>query len=234
MKLDKQRRAAAGGLHPARAPALRARAQVRGDHARQPVGAGLRRRLDHPAHPGQAASPSRSTSSSNMFDARPRGSGQRNSLRRLRRRRSPAAAQDLNAAIAGLQAPAHRPRAGARRTCRSPQTQLAALLPRAGRHRERGRAGRRAAGGRCSRNLDTTFTALASVARPFIQETISRARRRRAGRDRDLPAAAALHAQPHRLLPELRPGVAMLPHSAPILADALRGGRARRCRRRRR
>ena len=47
------------------------------------------------------------------------------------------------------------------------------LLGRPGAERRRRRAGRRGAGRRCAANLDTTFSALADVADPYIKETIA-------------------------------------------------------------
>ena len=55
-------------------------------------------------------------------------------------------------------------------------------------------------------NLDTTFTALAQVARPYIQETIIGEPAERGGRDPRLPAPAAVHPQQHRAVPRAQAG----------------------------
>ena len=55
-------------------------------------------------------------------------------------------------------------------------------------------------------NLDTSFSALASIARPFLQETISEAPLSRGGRHPRLPAPAPLHPQQHGLLQGAAPG----------------------------
>ncbi len=73
-------------------------------------------------------------------------------------------------------------------------------------------------------NLDTSFTALASVARPFIQETISEGVLTEEVAIRDFPLQRPFIRNNTALFRELRPGVAMLPHSAPILADAFEAG----------
>ena len=73
-------------------------------------------------------------------------------------------------------------------------------------------------------NLDTTFTALASVARPFIQQTITKA-----PPTLDVVTAELAQQRPFienltAFMSELRPGVAVLPTTAPVLADALEAG----------
>ena len=70
-------------------------------------------------------------------------------------------------------------------------------------------------------NLDTTFAALASVARPFIQETISEAPRTLAVGTAEFPRQRPFVRNSTALLRELRPGIRTLPSSAPVLADAL-------------
>jgi virulence factor Mce-like protein len=73
-------------------------------------------------------------------------------------------------------------------------------------------------------NLDISFTALASVARPYIQETISESPRSEAVAIRDFPIQRPFIRNNTAFFRELRPGVATLPHSAPILADAFESG----------
>jgi hypothetical protein len=73
-------------------------------------------------------------------------------------------------------------------------------------------------------NLDTAFTAWASVARPFLQETISEAPVSEAVSIRDFPRQRPFIRNNTAFFRELRPGVAVLPHAAPILADAFEAG----------
>jgi virulence factor Mce-like protein len=73
-------------------------------------------------------------------------------------------------------------------------------------------------------NLDTTFTALASVARPFIQETISKGPPTLDTVTAELPKQRPFIRNLTRFMGELRPGVAVLPRTAPVLADALQAG----------
>ena len=73
-------------------------------------------------------------------------------------------------------------------------------------------------------NLDTSFRALASVARPFIQETITEGPRSEAVAIRDFPIQRPFLRNNAAFFRELRPGVATLPRSAPILADAFEAG----------
>jgi phospholipid/cholesterol/gamma-HCH transport system substrate-binding protein len=73
-------------------------------------------------------------------------------------------------------------------------------------------------------NLDTTFTALASVARPFIQETISKGPPTLDTVTRQLPQQRPFIRNLASFMQELRPGVAVLPRTAPVLADALVAG----------
>jgi virulence factor Mce-like protein len=72
--------------------------------------------------------------------------------------------------------------------------------------------------------LDTSFTALASVARPFIQDTISESPPTESLAIRDFPVQRPFLRNNAAFFKELRPGVATLPHSAPILADAFETG----------
>ena len=73
-------------------------------------------------------------------------------------------------------------------------------------------------------NLDTTFTALASVARPFIQETIAQSPPTEQVAIAEFPRQRPFIRNSAALFRELRPGVATLPSSAPVLSDALEIG----------
>jgi virulence factor Mce-like protein len=73
-------------------------------------------------------------------------------------------------------------------------------------------------------NLDTTFTALARVARPFIQETISKGPATLDTVTAQLPLQRPFIRNLTGFMHELRPGVAVLPKTAPVLADALTAG----------
>jgi ABC-type transporter Mla subunit MlaD len=73
-------------------------------------------------------------------------------------------------------------------------------------------------------NLDTTFTALSAVARPFIQETISQSPPTLSQLTAELPVQRAFLANATGLARDLRPGVRLLPSTLPTLADALEIG----------
>jgi virulence factor Mce-like protein len=73
-------------------------------------------------------------------------------------------------------------------------------------------------------NLDTSFTALASIARPFLQETISEGPISEEVAIRDFPLQRPFIRNNTALFRELRPGVAVLPSAAPVLADAFEIG----------
>jgi virulence factor Mce-like protein len=73
-------------------------------------------------------------------------------------------------------------------------------------------------------NLDTTFTALSQVARPFIQETITKSPPTLEQQIHDLPIQRAFLANATSLSAELRPGARVLPSTLPTLADALEIG----------
>jgi virulence factor Mce-like protein len=73
-------------------------------------------------------------------------------------------------------------------------------------------------------NLDISFTALATIARPFLQESISEGPPTEDVAIRDFPLQRPFIRNQTALFRELRPGVATLPHSAPILADAFEAG----------
>src|SRR3954471_5474162 len=74
-------------------------------------------------------------------------------------------------------------------------------------------------------NLDTTFTALASVARPFIQETITKSPPTLDTAIVGLPIQRAFLANLTGFAAELRPGVHVLPTTLPDLASALEFGK---------
>ena len=73
-------------------------------------------------------------------------------------------------------------------------------------------------------NLDTTFTALSSIARPYLQESISEGPPSEELAIREFPLQRPFLRNNAAFFRELRPGVATLPHSAPILADAFAAG----------
>ena len=73
-------------------------------------------------------------------------------------------------------------------------------------------------------NLDVSFTALASIARPYLQETISEAPTAEEVAIRDFPRQRPFIRNQTALFAELRPGIATLPRSAPVLADAFEAG----------
>jgi virulence factor Mce-like protein len=73
-------------------------------------------------------------------------------------------------------------------------------------------------------NLDTTMAALAEVARPFIQDSITKGRPALDEAIRSFPIQRPFLANSEGLFRELRPGVRALRTSAPILADTLEIG----------
>jgi virulence factor Mce-like protein len=73
-------------------------------------------------------------------------------------------------------------------------------------------------------NLDIAFTALSGVARPFLQETITESPVTEQVAIEQFPLQRPFLRNQAALFRELRPGVASLPHSAPILADAFEAG----------
>jgi ABC-type transporter Mla subunit MlaD len=73
-------------------------------------------------------------------------------------------------------------------------------------------------------NLDTTFTALAGVARPFLQEFISEGPPTLDTGIREFPRQRPFLRNSAAFFRELRPGVRTLPSTAPVLADALQIG----------
>jgi virulence factor Mce-like protein len=73
-------------------------------------------------------------------------------------------------------------------------------------------------------NLDTSFTAFASIARPFLQETISESPATEQVAIDQFPLQRPFIRNNTAFFRELRPGVAVLPHGAPIVADAFEAG----------
>jgi virulence factor Mce-like protein len=73
-------------------------------------------------------------------------------------------------------------------------------------------------------NLDTSFAAFASIARPFLQETISESPASEQVAIDQFPRQRPFIRNNTAFFRELRPGVAVLPHGAPILADAFEAG----------
>jgi phospholipid/cholesterol/gamma-HCH transport system substrate-binding protein len=73
-------------------------------------------------------------------------------------------------------------------------------------------------------NLDTTFTALRQVARPFIQDSISGGPPALDAGIRDFPVLRPFLANTQGLFHDLRPGAAALRASAGTIADALAAG----------
>jgi ABC-type transporter Mla subunit MlaD len=79
--------------------------------------------------------------------------------------------------------------------------------------------------GELFQNLDITFTALATVARPFIQETITKSPPTLDTAIRDFPEQRAFLENSTAFARDIRPGVRVLPTTLPDLADALEFGR---------
>jgi virulence factor Mce-like protein len=73
-------------------------------------------------------------------------------------------------------------------------------------------------------NMDTTFAALATVARPFIQDTITESPPTLQTGIEEFPRQRAFLRNATAFARELRPGIRTLPASAPVLADALEFG----------
>jgi virulence factor Mce-like protein len=73
-------------------------------------------------------------------------------------------------------------------------------------------------------NLDTSFIALAQIARPFLQESISEGPPTEEVAIREFPLQRPFLRNNAAFFRELRPGVATLPRSAPVLADAFEAG----------
>ena len=185
------RGAAAEGLDAARAPALRARPQVRRDHPRQVAGELPGRRHDR-AHPGQDAGRARRVPEhvrrghARGLAGEPRGL--RHRVRRSRRvdqhrdRRVPAAAARRHPGDAQPLGPATEPEQfvtelGDTAAIVAPAAETQASL---------------------FRNLDTTMAALKDVARPYIQDSITAASPRWTPASRALPEPAAVPGQHRR------------------------------------
>ena len=73
-------------------------------------------------------------------------------------------------------------------------------------------------------NLDTTFIALASIARPFLQRSIELSPPAEDAAIRGFPQQRPFLRNSAALFRELKPGVDVLPTTAPVLADALEIG----------
>ncbi|MHB1835866.1 MAG: hypothetical protein ACYCXW_12940, partial [Solirubrobacteraceae bacterium] len=73
-------------------------------------------------------------------------------------------------------------------------------------------------------DLDTTFTALAGVAVPSLQQTIARTPPMFQATINDSPVIGPFLADTAKLLATLRPGFATLPRSAPVLSSAFATG----------
>ena len=73
-------------------------------------------------------------------------------------------------------------------------------------------------------NLDTTFTALASVARPYLQQFISESPPTMRQAIDDFPRQRPFLRNSAAFFAELRPGISTLPSSAPVLADTFEIG----------
>jgi virulence factor Mce-like protein len=73
-------------------------------------------------------------------------------------------------------------------------------------------------------NLDTTFTALAEVARPFLQDFISKSPPTEDVAIREFPKQRPFLRHATALARDLRPGAAVLPETLPDLADATEFG----------
>jgi virulence factor Mce-like protein len=156
----------------------------------------------------------------NMFDARARV-GQRNSLDGYGGGLA-GRGQDLNAAIEAF-VPLLSDLEPVMRNLSSPETRLGRFFKALGDAAEEAAP---VAEEQASLfvNLDISFTALAGVARPFLQETITESPLTEEVAIRDFPLQRPFLRNQAALFRELRPGVATLPHSAPILADAFRAG----------
>jgi virulence factor Mce-like protein len=156
----------------------------------------------------------------NMFDAKARV-GQRNSLDGYGGGLA-GRGQDLNTAIQAF-VPLLADLEPVMRNLSSPQTRLGRFF------KELGDAANEAAPvaedqAALFANLDISFTALAGIARPFLQETITESPVSEQVAIREFPLQRPFLRNQAALFRELRPGVATLPHSAPILADAFEAG----------
>ncbi|MBX5468967.1 MAG: MCE family protein [Thermoleophilaceae bacterium] len=73
-------------------------------------------------------------------------------------------------------------------------------------------------------NLDTTFTALAGIARPYLQETISKSPPAEDAAIREFPKQRPFLVNSAGFFRDLRPGAAVLPRAATNLAATVRAG----------
>ena len=222
MKLDKAIEPLPADSTLLRAAALGARPEVRRAHARAEGKAGARGRLDDPGAPGASAPPSRSTRSSTC-STRTTRVGQRELARRLRRRpRRPRPGPQHG--DRGVRAAARRPRAGGAEPG-SPRTRgSTASSRRSARAAERGRAGGRGAGGAVrepGHHVHRARRRRAAVPPGDDLRGPAHARRSRSTSSRSSGRSCAT-ARPSSA--SCGPGVATLPHSAPILADAFEAG----------
>ena len=156
----------------------------------------------------------------NMFDAKTRV-GQRNSLDGYGGGLA-GRGRDLNTAIEAF-VPLLTDLEPVMRNLSSPETRLGRFF------RELGDAANEAAPvaedqAQLFVNLDIAFTALSGVARPFLQETITESPLTEQVAIEQFPLQRPFLRNQAALFRELRPGVATLPHSAPILADAFQAG----------
>ena len=110
------------------------------------------------------------------------------------------------------------------RTLSDPQTQLGRFVTALGRHRADRRPGGRARRPSCSATSTPPSRALARVARPFLQDSISGGPPALDEGIKDFPQQRPFLANSEALFAELRPGVRALATAAPDLADALEVG----------
>lgn len=130
--------------------------------------------------------------------------------------------QDLNEAILALR-PLFTNLQPVAATLAAPRTQLSRFFPALNRAASITAPVARTQG-QLFANLDTTFTALASVAKPFIQQTIAKGPGTLDTVTAQLPQQRPFIRNLTGFMRELRPGVAVLPRTAPVLADALTAG----------
>ena len=198
-----RRRAAAEGLDGDHPPALGARPQVRRDHARHARDEGFE---DGDTIPLAAARPTpvEFDEFMNMFDETTRDRDRRGTSR-ASATRSPAAARASTPRSACCR-PLLRDISRSRATCRPRDTHLRRFFDELG-DAARIVAPAAEAQAQLFVNLDTTFTALDEVARPFIQDSITEGPADARPGDRVVPAPAPVPAPtPSGLFRELRPG----------------------------
>ena len=211
-------RAAAGRLEAARSPALRARPQVHRARARAEGRGDARGRLDD-RHPGR---PSDRRARRGLQHVRREDPRRPAELPRRHRRRPRRPRPGPEHRVRGIRPAPERPPACGEEP-ELPQTRLGRFF------RALGAAASEAAPvaedqAQLFVNLDISFTALAGIARPFLQETISESPPTEQVAIDQFPLQRPFLRNQAALFRELRPGVATLPHSAPILADAFEAG----------